>query len=721
MTDSPRSLLTWTKQLRVTSLERSPGNLQGDKILLPPSALEDLLSAATVTVVSDDPPPPSFNPFNHHWNQLGRSRVVDRQQNLPHPLTFRLVNPQNGNVVYAGIREFTAQEEEVSISKFLRQILDLQENDGEEIVTIHVDILPKGTYARLRPLESGYEADWKPLLERYLRATFTTLTKDEVLNVPGGGAEYKFLVDRFTPDGDAICIVDTDLEVDIEALNEEQARETLQKKLNTSAEASSGGGELEVGKEYSGTLAQGSYVDFSLKEWDRSLPLSFELASSDGCELLLSPLTPRQRERPRINEHVFADAARNPRRVELQPTNAELDGAEKILISIYFWRSEDSDEPAEFSSFDLRVSAGFRMHESALEAAPNLEDTRCKNCGSWVPKRTIVLHENFCLRNNILCPKCKNVFQKSSAEWRDHWHCPYDDCYGDSTLSHQKHDDLSHTPRYCLACGYKTESTLQLARHRTSTCPAKVILCQFCHLLVPQQGSEDLDPKDPEVILSGLTPHELSDGSRTTECHMCSKIVRLRDMTVHLRHHNLERLTRVVPRLCRNVNCGRTLDDVESHGGITRKRLDNDIGLCSVCFGPLYNSSYDPDKKALKRRVERRYLTQFLTGCGNDFCRNEYCKTARQYLGLDQIMSKDAMRLVKPDLDGLSSAMPLRFCTDEQSQKRRLLAEMLAAEQEEAGYDLTWTVAALEAAGNFDLQKARTWLENWAPKRSETR
>lgn len=276
-----------------------------------------------------------------------------------------------------------------------------------------------------------------------------------------------------------------------------------------------------------------------------------------------------------------------------------------------------------------------------------------------------------------------------------------------------------------MSCGYQTRNTMDLAAHRASTCPDKPILCQFCHLLVPQQGPDDLPWNDPEVILSGLTPHELSDGSRTTECHLCSKIVRLRDMTVHLRHHDLERLSRVQPGLCRNVNCGRTLDGLGPKGDVKRAQLSrNEIGLCDPCFGPLYISTFDPDLKALKRRVERRYLTQFLTGCGNDFCRNEFCRTARQYLGLKNYTSKEATGVIKPILAQLTDGdASLHFCTDEASQKRRLLAGMIAAEQGEGGnggYDLGWCVAALENEDG-DLGKARNWLRNWAPTRVEMR
>ena len=148
---------------------------------------------------------------------------------------------------------------------------------------------------------------------------------------------------------------------------------------------------------------------------------------------------------------------------------------------------------------------------------------------------------------------------------------------------------------------------------------------------------------------------------------------------------------------------------------------------------------YDPDGKALKRRVERKYLTQLLTGCGQPWCRNEFCKIGRKNLGLLQegqaVTSKEALSMIKPTLDSLKDMRaPVHFCTDEASQKRRTLAEMMAAEGGEpgsvkgkgrekegigSGYDFEWCIAALEVEGG-GLDKGRGWLKDYAPTRAET-
>ena len=743
MTSHESISLEWSTQLRV---KPASTNLQGDKIKLPSSALEQLLSASTVTQASANSESPTsesaFDPYSYSRDGGARAEILETQQKLPHPLTFRLVNPANGNVAYAGVREFSAEENEVAISGFLLKGLGFEEDISDEALTVHAQQLPKGTYVRLRPLEAGYDAEnWRALLERHMRNTFTTLTKGETFSIPSGKEEYRFLIDEISPEGDAICIIDTDLEVDIEALNEEQARETLKRRLEKNQiapggeDGSSRGGIIVIEEEVAGKVLPGDYIDYTLEKWDRSQDIEVELdtAKSELVDFFVSPLTSRQRNRPRETEHVLADVSGSLKKIRLSKSYPEFSQAEAVYISVHGYAMDEEVDGLKQpipTHFTLRTGLldSTRQDEGSIpsqESQGNPDESQCKNCLQWVPKRTMVLHESFCYRNNVFCPKCHHVFQKSSDDWKSHWHCSYDASYGNTPESQQKHHALLHTPRTCMSCGYQTRNTMDLARHRTSTCPEKPILCQFCHLLVPQQGPDDLSWNDPEVILSGLTPHELSDGARTTECHLCSKIVRLRDMAIHLRHHDLERLSRARPRLCRNVNCGRALGGVGPKGEPKHAPPSrNDIGLCDPCFGPLYISTFDPELKALRRRIERRYLTQFLTGCGNDFCRNEYCRTARQYLGLENYTSKEAMGVIKPILDQMvDGGTALHFCTDEPNQKRRLLAEMVAAEPGEkgnGGYDVSWCVAALENEGG-DLGKARTWLENWAPTRAEAR
>lgn len=771
MADQP-ARLSWSASFSVAHPSRAAGkDLRGDKILLPQSALEQLLAASTTTGPSTSHTFTAFDPFNPYSvadARRERSQYREDHQQLPHPLMFQLVNQKNGNAVYAGIREFSSTDGEVALSTHLLKALGIQEADIPDIpptengvvdltgdeeeerkpadagiqVTVKARQLPKGTYVRLRPLEAGYNPDdWKPLLERQLRGNFTTLTKDSMLSIQGAkGEEFRFLADKFEPEGDGICVVDTDLEVDIEPLNEEQARETLRQVAAKTQRApgtvsgSSVGHKIDIWKDVEGQVLVEDYVDYELPSWDRARPIAIELSIQDGQEvdIFVSPKSNRQRALPRDGEHVFGDFSSpkdGVKRIVIQPTNAELEGAESLLISVHGFSIPGEDATGTVPCrYTLRARAdevpGSATAPVDLSSSqPSADEEQCRNCLQVIPKRTMMLHENFCLRNNIVCPQCKNVFQKRSEEWESHWHCPtHPDAYGSSPQSN-KHDYVQHTQHTCPSCGPSTPFTFpslpELARHRTTVCPGKLILCQFCHLEVPQEG-DPLDPSsEAETVISGLTAHERADGSRTTDCHLCGAIVRLRDMAAHAANHELDKTTRSKPAVCRDELCGRTLHGIGPRGQInggTRmgQGPGNDLGLCSLCFSPLYVNMHDPEGKALRRRIERRYLTQLMAGCGKKWCVNEWCKTGRANQGLEKLGSgaAAALPLVKPLLDEIADrGRVMHFCVDEASQRRKKMAGMLAAE---GLWELEWCIAALEAEGG-NLAKARGWLGDWAP------
>ena len=760
--------LKWSARFSVRAFSPKASRLYGDKIILPPSALEALLAVAPVVSLptgnsrnftsSFDP----FNPYTYNAEQDARAQLADRQQQLPHPLTFRVVNPYNGRIAYAGIREFSAEDDEVVLSPFLREVLGVEQRDGSLnklseaesrnedqeqanlTVTIHAKHVPKGTYVRLRPLEAGYDAeDWKSLLERYLRDNFTTLTKDEILSIPGGHREhFRFLVDKFEPEGDSICVVDTDLEVDIEALNEEQARETLKRKLEKAQRVPgistgiSAGGVIELDQETQGQVLLNDYVDYEIKEWPRDQDIQIDLTSSQNeaeLDLFVSPFSSRHRAKPRNDEHMFCNFDSQPsKRVYLSRTNVELENVEFLCISVHAWNSEgqgrqNSTVPSQPIAYTISATSNVQEPvQNADHCGPDEDETICKNCQHLIPQRTLPLHEAFCYRNNTLCPHCHQVFQKRSDAWQSHWHCPHDESHGITALSHEKHNLIFHptTPYTCSSCNDTSisfSSLPSLAQHRTHECPSKSILCQFCHLLVPQQGPDDPSLNDPEVLLSGFTPHEVSDGARTTECHICGRITRLRDMKTHLRHHDFDRQSRPAPQICVNPNCGRSIPEREKN--LTDQEH---LGLCGTCFGPLYVTTYDPEGKALKRRVERRLLQQLTGGCGQAWCQNlEFCRTAKKNAtGIDSATStKEALPLLKPVMENLNkgTSTDIPFCVDNGSQQRRTTAEALATTGDQGdGYLLQWWIKALEQK-HGDFGEASVWLESYAPKVGETR
>jgi hypothetical protein len=114
---------------------------------------------------------------------------------------------------------------------------------------------------------------------------------------------------------------------------------------------------------------------------------------------------------------------------------------------------------------------------------------------------------------------------------------------------------------------------------------------------------------------------------------------------------------------------------------------------------------YDPNHTKLQSRLERKLLTQLMSGCGQIHCANTpYCATA---VGRTVSMS-EALKVVKPQVDGmLHSSTQFHICVDEAVQRKAFLAGMISAE---GVYGIEWARKAIEEAKG-DLSKARTWLD----------
>lgn len=476
MADQPITLRWSASYSVVPPSDRAAKSLEGDKIRLPQSALEDLLSESIKQASNLGSSYDPSNPYIRSARPEYSDSLAGFVGQLPNPLMFRLINPANGNTVYAGIREFSAEQGDIALSPYLLDALDIKEADSNDghveaaaadpmgangvlsrpQIKVDAQILPKGTYVRLRPLEAGYNPDdWKALLERHMRGAFTTLTKDAVFSVRGvKGETFQFLVDKFEPEGDGICVVDTDLQVDIEALNEEQARETVRQivaktqRAPGTADGSSVGGAIDIWKPVEGHVLEGEYVDYDLASWDRSRDLEIILSGiqdGDEIDLFVSPQSARSRVPPRDSEHVFGDFStpiQGSKKITLSTTNAELDGAEGLRISVHGYSATgETSGKSRPKPFVLRATATSDESNTGTEEKEtehSAEDDQCKNCFQWIPKRTMMLHENFCLRNNVVCPDCQNVFQKRSLEWQNHWHCDFGDGFGSSVESKTK-------------------------------------------------------------------------------------------------------------------------------------------------------------------------------------------------------------------------------------------------------------------------------------------
>ena len=235
----------WTKAYFA---EKAPEKLNtGDKIILPSSALEELLSA-----------------------------VNNNSENLPSPLTFELRHPHNKQlIVYGGVKEFSSTSiDTMQLPQWMLESLQLDPTQQQQRVIIKLSPLPKGTWAKLRPLSPDATdiSDYRAALESHLRGHYNTMSKGQVLTCRYGSQSYPFLVTDLKPE-QAVCITDTDLEVDLEPLLESTTMDYKK--------------DIEVGEVVSGvSIEKDQYRYWELKQPSSSSsssdPVMVQLTVSSG-------------------------------------------------------------------------------------------------------------------------------------------------------------------------------------------------------------------------------------------------------------------------------------------------------------------------------------------------------------------------------------------------------------------------------------------------------
>jgi len=312
--------------------------------------------------------------------------------------------------------------------------------------------------------------------------------------------------------------------------------------------------DIVVDKAVRGSIEKGRYVYYRLKQWDGQNNLEVVLSGEGDADLLVST---SEDWKPKVDMHLWSDMSGEVnKRIALAPSNVELSNAKIILIGVHGYGD---------ATFELTVRQSNDIMQTE-EIKPNAHSpgfTQCDNCLNWVPERSLLLHHNFCLRNNFRCPQCNTVLPKK--EQSSHWHCPDCDAHGSTSSSFEKHRSIEHNAYNCV-CSQTFQSLPALAFHRATVCPQKLIKCRFCQTWKEQGDLSSLSAAD---MLAGLTPHEADCGSRTVECSTCRRRLRIKELPIHQLLHDNERKSRPTPRNCRNINC-------------VRARADNPLGLCSV-------------------------------------------------------------------------------------------------------------------------------------------
>ena len=159
----------------VAFLEK-PEAERGDKIFLPPSALDRLA-----------------------------------QLHIEYPMLFEVENQRDGRRTHCGVLEFVSDEGVAALPYWMMQNLLLQEGD---IVTIRSTALPKGTFVRLQPHSKDFLDITNPraVLETTLR-NFSCLTVGDTIPIHYNNKVYYIDIVEAKP-SNAISVIETDCQVD---------------------------------------------------------------------------------------------------------------------------------------------------------------------------------------------------------------------------------------------------------------------------------------------------------------------------------------------------------------------------------------------------------------------------------------------------------------------------------------------------------------------------
>ncbi|WVZ86811.1 hypothetical protein U9M48_033539 [Paspalum notatum var. saurae] len=148
----------------------------GDKVIMPPSALDRLASL-----------------------------------HIEYPMLFELHNDATQRISHCGVLEFVAEEGMIIMPYWMMQNMLIQEGD---IVRVKNATLPKGTYVKLQPHTTDFLdiSNPKAILEKTLR-NFSCLTTGDSIMVAYNNKQYYIDIVETKP-ASAVSIIETDCEVD---------------------------------------------------------------------------------------------------------------------------------------------------------------------------------------------------------------------------------------------------------------------------------------------------------------------------------------------------------------------------------------------------------------------------------------------------------------------------------------------------------------------------
>lgn len=481
-------------------LEASLCEGYGDKIKLPPSCFSELSEQGAL-----DKGPMYF-----------RLSKVDN-----HASSGSDISGHTPGTTYSGVLEFTASEGSVELPPHVWNNLFLGGRPDVPLVDVCYVSLLKGTYAKLQSEDTSFfdVPNHKAVLETTLRR-HATLSQGDIITVNHGELVYRLRVLDLKPAA-SVSVLETDIQVDIEGVYSDSNGNKNQYTLIP----------LVLGKSESGTVEEGkfNYYKFSIEDNMReevasgtaNLEVRIEVDSCDGDTNVYVSRHPLVFPTPHLHE--WSSHEMGSKRLILNQRDPSM-VAGTYSIGVFGFKGL-----TRYSiSVVLNNNNVHKVGEQAnTSSQTDMDSSECRNCRHLISNQTLMLHEAYCIRHNVLCQHdgCGIVLKKEEAE--NHAHCTK--CgRGLSQGEMEKHMKVFHEPIHC-SCGIMLEKE-DMVQHQISQCPLRLITCRFCGDMV-QAGSLAVDARDR---LRGLSEHESICGSRTAPCDSCGRSVMLKEMDIHV-------------------------------------------------------------------------------------------------------------------------------------------------------------------------------------------
>ena len=470
----------------------------GDKIILPPSVLQNLL--------------------------------LRFRERLPHPLIFEVNNNAVQRSSHCGVLEFSAPDDCAYLPQWMME--NLEADEGRE-VRLRVKALPKALEVRLQPVEWAF-ADLptpKESLEHALR-NFTALTVGDLLRIRHGAAVYHLKVNALQPvttSPAAASVVNTSVAVEFEEPIEQPRKgERVE--------------EVKEGDAVDGRVEAEAYHYYRFRLDDRALAVRVQCTPPAGQaapDVYVSTVS----SKPSLASQQWKTSLAQPT-IALLPTDAAFASAPSswfylavhaykqpaqytLLLTTFAPPQSSSSMPhlnghttsssTSSSSPPLSSatpSSGMLLGSSAA-SAPVADSTFCSNCRLPIPNRQYHMHSIQCPRVNVWCDGCGRVIRRSEAA--SHSHCPT--C---NAVVHpdelSKHIDLLHSSLRCAQCEAHVAAE-DMAAHLAERCPMRLLSCHYCSMQLPAKD---------------LPEHLSYEAARSVQCHLCDAHVPRKKLNIHL-------------------------------------------------------------------------------------------------------------------------------------------------------------------------------------------